>query len=51
MVTLQCRRCRTYLRRDDMFDVPRKFIEFYCMKCGERIWIDVSRFSWSVKWN
>ena len=46
-----CNRCQTLLRRDNMFDLPRNFVELYCINCGERVWIDVSRFNWDVKWN
>jgi hypothetical protein len=46
-----CNRCNTVLSRDDMYDLPRNFIELYCMKCGERIWIDRSRFAWDLTWS
>ena len=23
-----------------MWDLPRRFQEFFCMNCGERFWID-----------
>jgi len=46
-----CRRCNSLLHQEKMFDLPKSFIEFYCLKCGERIWIDRSHFIWDVTWN
>jgi hypothetical protein len=25
-----------------MFDLPRKFREYFCMNCGERFWFDTT---------
>jgi hypothetical protein len=46
-----CNRCHSKLYREDMYDLPRAFVELYCMKCGERVWIDTSRFTWDFAWN
>lgn len=36
---------------EKMYDLPKAFVELYCMKCGERVWIDISRFGWAVRMN
>lgn len=46
-----CNRCETKMLRDLMFDLPRGFVEFYCINCGERIWVDTKRFDWAVRPN
>lgn len=25
-----------------MWDLPRRFQEFFCMNCGERFWVDLA---------
>ena len=46
-----CNRCETLLLRDNMYDLPRGFIELYCINCGERVWVDTKRFTWAIKLN
>lgn len=37
---MTCIRCCGSLVRDNMWDLPRRIQEFFCMNCGERFWID-----------
>ena len=37
----RCIRCQGKLIEEKMFDLPRHFLEFYCLNCGARFWINM----------
>ena len=37
---MRCSRCKGKVVWDKMFDLPRKILEYYCINCGERFWME-----------
>jgi late competence protein required for DNA uptake (superfamily II DNA/RNA helicase) len=34
-----CTKCRGHMIREEWFDLPGGIYEFFCLNCGERVWI------------
>ncbi|MFP4496961.1 MAG: hypothetical protein ACLFQV_02020 [Vulcanimicrobiota bacterium] len=34
-----CSKCRGKMVREEWFDLPKGFFEFFCLNCGERVWV------------
>ena len=40
---MKCLKCEGRLCKDKMWDVPRRYEEWFCINCGGRYWLDTEK--------
>jgi len=43
-----CGKCQGKLFQDRMFDLPKNYVEYFCLNCGRRYWLDLARLVWKI---